>query len=767
MRHVHAGVLLAAVLLSGGAARGQSLPGTLPWDRPADPAASMVADLHLFLDAETLASVARRPRHWNRDLSSDAAYLASVAPNRARLEHILGATGKRVSPVTLDAIVPDAAIATVPSDDPFRVPVIVVRWSVYPGFEAEGLLLNPAGEPKACVVLLGDADARPEVPAGLAPGTHASGAPISARSLCDAGCRVLIPTLVSRASTFSGNPAVRMTNLSHREWVYRMAFEAGRHILGYEIDEVRAAVDWLSAKHPGLPIGVAGHGEGGLVALGASALDPRIAATWVAGSFGPREGSWAEPIDRNVWGLLDEFGDAEIASLIYPRKLVIEASRGPETTGPNPPVNGLNDAASGRLTSPARSAVDREAARIAGLIPAHTTEFPVVLGDETSTWSSQGFSAFLLALTGQTLESSNSFQYPPRQLTDPDARMQRIVNQMVSYTQGLIRTSELRRDAYWNQANRSSPEAWSASTKPFRATFHEELIGRFPPPSEPISARTKQLADRPNWTAHAVEIPVWPGVSASGVLLLPKDLKPGERRPVVVCQHGLEGTPDPIVDPSIKSVYNSYGAQLADRGYIVYAPQNPYTGHDTFRTLQRKAQPLKKTLFSIIAAQHQQTLNWLKTQPNVDPGRIAFYGLSYGGKTAMRVPAMLEDYCLSICSADFNEWAVKTTNIDRAYSYMYTLEYDMYEFALAERFNYAEMAALIAPRPFMVERGHQDGVAPDEWIGYEYAKVKRLYDTLGLSDRTEVGYFNAGHQIDGKATFAFLARHLNWPRGMP
>jgi hypothetical protein len=89
----------------------------------------------------------------------------------------------------------------------------------------------------------------------------------------------------------------------------------------------------------------------------------------------------------------------------------------------------------------------------------------------------------------------------------------------------------------------------------------------------------------------------------------------------------------------------------------------------------------------------------------------------------------------------------------------------MVEFALAERFNYAEMAGLIAPRPFMVERGHQDGVAPDEWIGYEYAKVKRLYDTLGLADRVEIGYFNGPHSIDGTATFPFLARKLNWPRG--
>jgi hypothetical protein len=197
----------------------------------------------------------------------------------------------------------------------------------------------------------------------------------------------------------------------------------------------------------------------------------------------------------------------------------------------------------------------------------------------------------------------------------------------------------------------------------------------------------------------------------------------------------------------------------------VFAPQNPYIGHERFRTIQRKAWPLGQSLFSVIFRQHERIIEWLETQDYVDPSRIAFYGLSYGGKSAMRIPAALPKYCLSICSADFNEWVVKCTNTDRQYSYMFTVEYDMYEWDLASRFNYAEMAGLIAPRPFLIERGHFDGVGPDDWIGYEFGKVKRTYDLLGVGDKTDIAYFNRGHEIDGVATFAFLAKHLDWPRG--
>ena len=73
------------------------------------------------------------------------------------------------------------------------------------------------------------------------------------------------------------------------------------------------------------------------------------------------------------------------------------------------------------------------------------------------------------------------------------------------------------------------------------------------------------------------------------------------------------------------------------------------------------------------------------------------------------------------------------------------------------------MAALIAPRPFMVERGHDDGVGVDEWVAYEYAKVQRLYAKLGIPDRTRIDVFDGVHEVRGQATFAFLHQQLRWP----
>ena len=63
----------------------------------------------------------------------------------------------------------------------------------------------------------------------------------------------------------------------------------------------------------------------------------------------------------------------------------------------------------------------------------------------------------------------------------------------------------------------------------------------------------------------------------------------------------------------------------------------------------------------------------------------------------------------------------------------------------------------------LLERGHSDGVGLDEYVAFEYAKVRRFYAQLGIADRTEIEFFTGGHEIHLRGTMAFLRRHLNFP----
>ena len=329
-----------------------------------------------------------------------------------------------------------------------------------------------------------------------------------------------------------------------------------------------------------------------------------------------------------------------------------------------------------------------------------------------------------------------------------------------------LRESQYERKArFWDKLNYESLAKYRESIEPYRRQFADEVIGRFELEPLPPNVRTRQVGENDKWTRYEVVIDVFPDVIAYGLLTLPKGIQSGERRPVVVCQHGLEGRPQDTIGQQSYEHYKAFNTELAERGFITFSPQNLYIFEDRFRTLQRKANPIGKTLFSIIVPQHQQIVDWLETLPQVDPERIAFYGLSYGGKTAMRVPPLVTDYCLSICSADFNEWVDKNASTRNPHSYAGFGEYEIFEFDLGNTFNYAEMAALIAPRPFMVERGHFDGVASDETVAWEYAKVRFLYAAkLKIPDRTEIEWFDGPHSIHGVGTYDFLHRHLKWPR---
>ncbi len=217
-----------------------------------------------------------------------------------------------------------------------------------------------------------------------------------------------------------------------------------------------------------------------------------------------------------------------------------------------------------------------------------------------------------------------------------------------------------------------------------------------------------------------------------GLSGVPKDVQPGERRPVVVCQHGRDGLPRNLLDRNLTG-YRNVAAVLAERGFITFAPHNLYRGEDRYRWLDRKANTVKATLFSFIVAQHDQILRWLETQPFVDGSRIGFYGLSYGGETAMRVPPLLEKYALSICAGDLNNGLAKCSD-GRAFSFMRTIEWRC-PMELGTRSITLRWLILWTPRPLMSNRGQPNLVGRDHWGGARIREMRwHMPNSASLSD---------------------------------
>ena len=252
---------------------------------------------------------------------------------------------------------------------------------------------------------------------------------------------------------------------------------------------------------------------------------------------------------------------------------------------------------------------------------------------------------------------------------------------------------------------------------------------------------------------------VWPDVFAWGVLVVPKELSPASGGRWCV-QHGRNGVPRDAWIGNRRPT--TISPRAGGPGLHHLRAAQPVSRRGSISLAQPQGQQRRATLFSFIIGQHERILDWLASLPFVDAERIAFYGLSYGGETAVRVPPILEKSPVDLlrrfqpvdAQGRGDGPAVQLHAHDRMGDAILESGADV---------RLRRDGVLMVPRPFMVERGHLDRVGRDQWVAHEYAKVRFLYAQLGLADRTEIEFFQGGHSINGQGTFAFLHKHLSWP----
>ena len=201
-----------------------------------------------------------------------------------------------------------------------------------------------------------------------------------------------------------------------------------------------------------------------------------------------------------MWGLLSEFGDAELASLIAPRALIVEASRGPEIAGPPPETEDRKGATPTGKLSHNLSCFGAGRSR---------TGTPILCGLEgqgeapvgSERWrkraggSETALSGLLESLGVKThLRPSAGVPRNLRPNVDGTERLHRQFDQLVNYTQWLLGEAPKKRAAFWSKADASSPERWEQTTQFHRDYIWDEVIGRLPPPvTHPMFGHVKSM----------------------------------------------------------------------------------------------------------------------------------------------------------------------------------------------------------------------------------------------------------------------------------
>jgi hypothetical protein len=220
-----------------------------------------------------------------------------------------------------------------------------------------------------------------------------------------------------------------------------------------------------------------------------------------------------------------------------------------------------------------------------------------------------------------------------------------------------------------------------------------------------------------------------------------------------------------VPNPRDDAVYSRFGLRLVERGYIVFAPMIATQDNVERTKLIRRAHLTGLIPAGMDGKKFGRQLDFLSTLPYVDTTRFAFYGLSYGGYTALWIGPGEPRFQVVISSGHFIDWNVKTTDLTQGTAFpLYFNVMDQYNFGVLGNFNHSDLASLIAPRAFMVEMGDSDGVivAPRSLVDREIDKVLEIYRKLRIPDKGAVSRFAGPHMVNGSGTYPFLDRWLNW-----
>ena len=611
---------------------------------------------------------------------------------------------------------------------------------------SRGILFTPnLLEKKPVVIVCPDADTLPEQFTGLEAGQKT---PAWLARLLGHGVVVYVPQSVERLRDHS---YCRQTRGKDRRMIlYRLGYPVGRSVPGLDAADTLVAVDFLSRNKSidARRIGMMGIGQGGMTTFHATVLDERVAALAVVDYHETSTHSWAGPFDRRMRGRLVEGATPEplLPFLIPPRSLIIAQSNG---FG----VRANDTKGAGRLAQNLYALSTPLTAR-------HPVETTIFIYESTPKSALDRSAEVLLIKMG--IKSTDNRVQIKTKIDPAKAKAVRDLHfeERLKYLRGLIKESEAKRYAYWKILE-TPKEKFPAIQKRMRAEYRE-LVGEVPRGKTPINPRSELILTTDEYKAYRVMLDVTKGVEVFGHLIVPRGIK--GKRPVVICQHGLNGTPAMISGVGMKkdTVYHEFGRQLAERGYVVFAPlllhHNPVE-HITAQA--RQASALGMMRIAMPLAKTRAVLDFLETQSYVDAGRIGYYGLSYGGYSAIHMTPLLPRLKVSVVSGNFNDWRSKLTNDQLRTSYLLHPSEDMYTWNILNRFTHPELM-LMMDCPCAIEFGRRDGITTPEWTAYAWKQVEVFRDHLDWGDRLFLAEFDGGHEVHGGKAFDFVDKHL-WP----
>ncbi|MBC8076857.1 MAG: acetylxylan esterase [Chloroflexales bacterium] len=315
----------------------------------------------------------------------------------------------------------------------------------------------------------------------------------------------------------------------------------------------------------------------------------------------------------------------------------------------------------------------------------------------------------------------------------------------------------------------ADPPLWQAWRTAFVAQLRARLALDTPTPAT-IDVQAKPPTTHPGYHRQYITLTSAPGEPLPMWLLVPEGATAA--RPAVIAVHGHGYGVDDIVginaDGSERNepvnYHKDFAVALCRRGFVVLAPELLGFGRrreasDAGVSPEQSScydaalwgMMLGQPLLGRRVADIMRALHYLATRPEVDQAQIGIMGISGGGMVALFAAALDERLRAIVISGYLSTFRDSILAIRHCLcNYVPGLLAD------AEMYD---VAALLAPRPLLIEAGIHDPIFPIAAVRDSFARIGRTYALLGAEERLGSDFFDGAHQISGALAYDFL---WNW-----
>ena len=294
-----------------------------------------------------------------------------------------------------------------------------------------------------------------------------------------------------------------------------------------------------------------------------------------------------------------------------------------------------------------------------------------------------------------------------------------------------------------------------------------DLLGQFPR-SVPLDREVTETVDCGRYTRERVVFDSEPTMSIPAYLLVPADRsRPG---PAVIAVHGhgpgkaeVVGLDTADARAAVTEHRDDFAHRLAEAGFVVLAPDLRSFGERSDPALAGREGCDVNLVAAVAAGRNPMAddlldlmccIDLLSEHHLVDPARIGVAGFALGGAFALLLAAWDTRVRATIVSGWFSSFR-------EAHRVPHNVCGSQVLPGMLGLIEHVDLAALVAPRPLLVETGRDDPYVPLDAALEAVAELRGVYHAMHAPNQAfEHDVFDGGHRWDGDAALDFLDRWL-------